>query len=148
VLAVVSTLGLLSAVFGWPAASAVRWLRSSGDADVAVDPRRWRDRPGALGRTVAVGSSLAVFGFLLLALVHLALAPYAVLSAPPLTFTALFALPILGAFGTVAALGFAVRSWREGYWGLFGRVHYTLVAASLVAVCWLLWYWNLLVPPL
>ncbi|QLH77144.1 beta-lactamase family protein [Halosimplex rubrum] len=145
-LTVVSLLGLLSAVFGWPAATAVGWYRSGDDA--AADSRRWTDRPAALARTVAAGAAVAVLAFPVAALVHLAAAPFAVLSAPPLTFAALFALPILGLAGTLAAVGFAVRSWTDGYWGPIGRVHYALVAASLAVACWLLWYWNLLVPPL
>ncbi|QLH81615.1 serine hydrolase domain-containing protein [Halosimplex pelagicum] len=145
VLTVVSLLGLLSAVFGWPAATVVGWYRSGDDA--ASDSRRWTDRP-ALARAVAAGAAVAVLAFPVAALVHLAAAPFAVLSAPPLTFAALFALPILGLAGTLAAVGFAVRSWTDGYWGPIGRVHYALVAASLAVACWLLWYWNLLVPPL
>ncbi|WP_436908882.1 serine hydrolase domain-containing protein [Halosimplex marinum] len=148
VLTVLSLVGLLSAVFGWPAATAVGWFRSRSDADVAVDPRRWRDRPATLARAVAVGAAVAILAFPVAALVHLAVAPYAVLSAPPLTFAALFALPVLGLVGAAATVAFAVRSWTDGYWGRIGRVHYALVAASLAAACWLLWYWNLLVPPL
>ncbi|QPV64262.1 beta-lactamase family protein [Halosimplex litoreum] len=149
-LTVLSILGLLSAVFGWPTAAAIGWFRSGDDTDsgLAADPRRWRDRPAALARAVAAGAAVAVLVFPVAALVHLAAAPFAVLSTPSLTFAALFALPVLGLAGTVAALGFAARAWTDGYWGRFGRVHYALVAASLAVACWLLWYWNLLVPPL
>jgi CubicO group peptidase (beta-lactamase class C family) len=147
-LTVLSLVGLLSAVFGWPTANAVGWLRSRGDGDAALDPRRWTDRPATLARAVAIGAAVAILAFPVAALVHLAAAPFAVLSAPPLTFAALFALPILGLVGTVAAVMFAVRSWTDGYWGTLGRAHYALVAASLAVACWLLWYWNLLVPPL
>ncbi|WP_436929461.1 serine hydrolase domain-containing protein [Halosimplex halobium] len=147
-LTVLSLLGLFSAVFGWPAATAVRWFRSGDDADVAADPRRWRDRPATLARAVAAGAAVAILAFPVAVVVHLVVALYAVLSAPPPTFAALFALPILGLAGTAAAVAFAVRSWTDGYWGPLARVHYALVAASLAVACWLLWYWNLLVPPL
>ncbi|ELZ30230.1 penicillin-binding protein, beta-lactamase class c [Halosimplex carlsbadense 2-9-1] len=147
-LTVLSLVGLLSAVFGWPTATAIGWFRSGDDADAAADTRRWTDRPATLARVVAAGAAVAVLAFPVAALIHLAATPFAVLSAPPPTFVALFALPILGLVGTLAALGFAVRAWTAGYWGRFGRLHYTLVAGSLAVACWLLWFWNLLVPPL
>jgi hypothetical protein len=62
------------------------------------------------------------------------------------TFRALFALPTLGVFATAVAGGLVALAWRET--GVeVGRVHETVVVASLAAVYWLLAYWNLLVPP-
>jgi CubicO group peptidase (beta-lactamase class C family) len=147
-LTVLSILGLLSAVFGWPTATAIGWFRSGDEANAVADSRRWTDRPRTVARAVAAGAAVSVLAFPVVALVHLAAAPFAVLSAPPPTFAALFALPILGLVGTLAALGFATRAWTDGYWSPLARIHYALVAASLAVACWLLWYWNLLVPPL
>ena len=33
---------------------------------------------------------------------------------------------------------------EDHYWGVAGRVHYTLVALAGLVVVWLLYYWNLL----
>jgi hypothetical protein len=38
----------------------------------------------------------------------------------------------------------AVLAWRRGYWGRFGRLHYTLVALSALTFVALLAYYNLI----
>jgi hypothetical protein len=89
----------------------------------------------------------AVIGGVVLMVFHLTTAPYLVISDPPLTFRLLFAGPLLGLAGAVVAVGYAARLWLAGEESRFDRIRYTLVAASLVGVCWQLQYWNLLVPP-
>ena len=37
-----------------------------------------------------------------------------------------------------------IIAWRQGYWRLTGRLHYTLVALAGVAFTGFLYYWNLL----
>jgi len=64
---------------------------------------------------------------------------------------ALFALPLVAAALAVAVAALAVLAWTgrgnaygRPYWGLVGRVHYTLVALAGLAFAWGLSYWNLL----
>jgi hypothetical protein len=45
---------------------------------------------------------------------------------------------------TVLAVGMTVIAWRNHYWGVWGRVHYTLVALALVGFLWFANTWNLL----
>lgn len=52
-------------------------------------------------------------------------------------------LPLLGAVLTVGVLVSAVLVWKRGYWGLFGRLHYSLVALSALVFAALLAYYNL-----
>jgi len=35
-------------------------------------------------------------------------------------------------------------AWKNRYWRLTGRVHYTLVALVGIGFIWFLYYWNLL----
>jgi CubicO group peptidase (beta-lactamase class C family) len=144
--AVVGLLGMLSGVLGWPVAALVRRFRGSAPIDYADRLRAWRDHPALLARVVAGGAGVAVVGFALLVVGHFAVQPLAVLSAPPVTFRVLFALPILGVLATAVAGGLVALAWRETGIAV-GRVHETVVVASLAALYWLLAYWNLLVPP-
>jgi len=146
-LAGITILGMLSMVLGSPAAGFVRWYRGGDDATFLPERSRLRTEPAAQARWVAGGAILAFAAFVVLVLVHLAVAPLAVLSTPPLTFRALFALPILGVLGTLAAVAYAGHALYAGSWSRPGRVHYAVVTASLVGFAWLLWYWNLVLPP-
>jgi CubicO group peptidase (beta-lactamase class C family) len=51
---------------------------------------------------------------------------------------------ILLAALTVVAVLFAVLAWVRRYWGLLGRIHYTLVTLAAVGLIWFLNFWNLL----
>jgi hypothetical protein len=51
---------------------------------------------------------------------------------------------VLAAVLTVGALIYSVLSWKNSYWGIAARVHYTLVTLAAVAFVWFLNYWNLL----
>jgi hypothetical protein len=51
---------------------------------------------------------------------------------------------VLAAALTVGALIYSVLAWKNSYWGIAARVHYTLVTVAAVAFVWFLNYWNLL----
>ena len=53
-------------------------------------------------------------------------------------------LGVLSALLTVGTLVYTVLAWKNRYWGILGRLYYTLVAVAAVAFVWLLNYWNLL----
>ena len=53
-------------------------------------------------------------------------------------------LGVLSALMTVGALIYSVLGWKNSYWGIAARVHYTLVTVAAVAFVWFLNYWNLL----
>ena len=54
------------------------------------------------------------------------------------------ALPVLLAVDTIVLVGFTVRAWQRGWWGWWGRGHYTVVAIAGVVLVSVLAYWNLL----
>jgi hypothetical protein len=53
-------------------------------------------------------------------------------------------LGVVSAVLTVGALIYGVLAWKDGYWGIATRVHYTLVTVAAVAFVWFLNFWNLL----
>ena len=53
-------------------------------------------------------------------------------------------LGVLSAVLTVCALMYSALAWKNKYWGIAARVHYTLVTLAAVAFVWFLNYWNLL----
>jgi CubicO group peptidase (beta-lactamase class C family) len=57
---------------------------------------------------------------------------------------AVLTLPLLSAALTAGVLVCALLAWKRGYWGVFGRLHYSLVALSALTFVILLAYYNLL----
>jgi hypothetical protein len=51
-------------------------------------------------------------------------------------------LPLAIVALALGALAFTVPAWTRRYWGLAGRVHYTLIALAGLAFVWFLYYWN------
>jgi hypothetical protein len=43
-----------------------------------------------------------------------------------------------------AVVCFAVWAWKNRSWSLWGRFHYSVVAASALAFIWFFVHWNLL----
>jgi len=60
------------------------------------------------------------------------------------SLVALLTLPLLGVAGTAGVIAYAGLAWKRGYWGLFGRLHYSLVTLSALTFVALLAYYNLL----
>jgi CubicO group peptidase (beta-lactamase class C family) len=60
------------------------------------------------------------------------------------SWNALFVLPLLAAVLTIALVGFTMLVWKERYWGVLGRVHYSLITLGALAFPPFLSYWNLL----
>jgi CubicO group peptidase (beta-lactamase class C family) len=60
------------------------------------------------------------------------------------SLVAVLTLPLLVTVGTVGVLVYAALSWKRRYWSLFGRLHYSLVALSMLVFIAQLGYYNLL----
>jgi hypothetical protein len=67
-----------------------------------------------------------------------------VLSGTSMIYKIVLGLGVLAAVLTVGALVNSVLAWKNSYWGITARVHYTLVTVAAVAFVWFLNYWNLL----
>jgi CubicO group peptidase (beta-lactamase class C family) len=57
---------------------------------------------------------------------------------------AILTLPLPSAVLAAGVLVYAVLAWERRYWGVFGRLHYSLVALSALTFVALLGYYNLL----
>ncbi len=57
---------------------------------------------------------------------------------------ALFAAALIAAALALGSALFAVLAWKNGYWSIVGRMHYTLVVLALLAFVLWLNNWNLL----
>ena len=53
-------------------------------------------------------------------------------------------LGVLSALLAAGALVYTALAWKNSYWGIAGRLYYTLATVAAVAFIWLLNYWNLL----
>jgi hypothetical protein len=69
------------------------------------------------------------------------LVPY---SGVSMIYKIVLGLGVLAAVLTVGALIYSVLAWKNSYWGIATRVHYTLVTVAALAFVWFLNYWNLL----
>jgi len=56
----------------------------------------------------------------------------------------LMVLPIVVAGVSAAVMICVVLAWKNGYWNVWGRVHFTLVALALAEFLWFVKTWNLL----
>jgi hypothetical protein len=61
-----------------------------------------------------------------------------------LALNLVLALPVLMLLPTVGAMLLAVPAWKERWWSLGGRIHYSLVVLAAFAYLWFLNFWNML----
>jgi CubicO group peptidase (beta-lactamase class C family) len=61
-----------------------------------------------------------------------------------LIYRLVLGLPVLAAVLTVSALVYTVLAWKDSYWGVVGRAHYTLVTLAALAFIWVLNIQNML----
>ena len=122
-------------VLAWPVASLVRRMRRR-----QVHESRLTRLARRLAMMVGILNLLFMAGFAVALMQGLAGA----LPFPPPWFVALLVLPILTTFLSITLLFLAILAWRDRYWSLEGRVHYSLVTLAALAFVWLANYWNLL----
>jgi hypothetical protein len=126
----------LSALIGWPLGAFLRGRRKPGGELASVGPR--------LARWIAALGVLSALVFLVSLIVILLGDTSEYVYGVPLNFRLLLVLPLLAAGSTLLSLGAMVQAWRRRYWGIWGRVHYTVVVVGLVVTLWFLNTWNML----
>jgi CubicO group peptidase (beta-lactamase class C family) len=62
----------------------------------------------------------------------------------PSSLKDLLTITLIAAFLALASSGFVILAWKNSYWSLPARIHYTLVTLALLAFIWWLNNWNLL----
>ncbi len=111
--------------------------------------RRIRRRPATTSptwraaRTLAAGSALAGFAFLMALAAALVVNGGEFLYGVPLSFSLLLAIPIVVLIGTVAAVAFTIKGWRGSRAGVAARSHQITLLTGLATLAWFLWQWHL-----
>jgi CubicO group peptidase (beta-lactamase class C family) len=67
-----------------------------------------------------------------------------IIYSTPASFLAVLTIPLITAILTPACTAFCAWAWKNGYWNLTGRIHYTSVVLALLTFIWWLNNWNLL----
>jgi CubicO group peptidase (beta-lactamase class C family) len=125
---------LFLSVVAWPIGALHNRLKGKKNAGVLLSRQaRW----------VAGGMSALYVLFLIGMVIVLSDTTSIMYGVPPLLRFVLV-LPLLAVVLTIGAMGFTVLAWKNSYWGVAGRVHYTLVTLASLAFIWFLNYWNLL----
>lgn len=131
-LLVTSLLLIISTLTLWPILAFIRRRRDGTNAKGARFARRWAAVTGSIFLVFIVLVALAVGNFTEI--------EYGI--TPLLWFTLI--LGGVAALFTLGAVAHTVRAWRGGYWGVAGRLHYTLLSLTFVALVWQMSHWNLL----
>jgi len=107
--------------------------------------RRKREIPGApwLVRMIAGGMSVLYIIFLIGMFSVVSDYMELIFGIPPF-LKILLILPILSALLTIIALFFAYVGWKNKFWTVCGRLHYTLVVLASLVFLGFLAYWKLL----
>jgi hypothetical protein len=80
--------------------------------------------------------------FFVIAFLGMMVDPEIIYGAPP-ALKPLLLIPIALVVLSMCMAIFAVLAWARRYWGVAGRVHYTLLTLTAFAFLWWLQYWNL-----
>lgn len=133
-------LAVFLSVFIWPVRAIIRKRRKLKEIDTPV-----------LGQTARwIAGSAAVlmllFVFLLSTMMsrtNLVEQFFTIIPVPP-PLILLLVMPVIAAALTLFVIPLNVLAWLKKYWTFRERIHYTLVAAALIAFIWWLDFYNLL----
>jgi CubicO group peptidase (beta-lactamase class C family) len=132
-------LAVFLTVLIWPVRAVIsRREKQEPDGTVFLRAARW----------IAGSASILMllFALLLYAMIHhtpLVERFFTGIAVPP-ALISLLAMPVIAAVLTLCVIPVAAIAWAKKYWTLGGRIHYTFVAAALVAYLWWLNFYNLL----
>jgi hypothetical protein len=109
--------------------------------------RRRPSRGEWLGRSLAAlvaALYLSFVGLLLMVIINTAeQQPYLLLFGLPPQNAPLFVVPWVAGALSLGLAPVAYLAWRDRYWSLAGRIHFTLVTAATLGFFWLLLDWGL-----
>jgi CubicO group peptidase (beta-lactamase class C family) len=122
-------------VLAWPVMYLIRRFRRR----LAQDPRRAR-----VARRLAAVLSILNLVFMVGFAAALIQGLTGALPYPPPWFAALLVIPIFTTVLSTVLLVFAALAWKDRYWSVVGRLHYSLVVMAALVFVWFANYWNLL----
>ena len=62
----------------------------------------------------------------------------------PLYMVIVLAIILAASILVIGPVIFTVFAWVRRYWGVAGRLHYTLITVALLGMVWLMYYWRIL----
>ena len=125
----------LLASIAWPVVYFIRllWKQPSEAA-----------RPAGSARLLAGLVSALSLVFIIGVVLTLHFRAYEFVYGVPPFFIALLCIPLATTIMTGGLFVFTILAWKNAYWSVIGRLHYSLVALAAMAFIWFLDYWNLL----
>ena len=137
------TLGAAVVSLAWLVLTCAGWLLAAGAGCLrGREPRSgW---PASARRVAGFVCGLATafaggFGLFLLTL-----DPHTVGFGPPPMLVAILTLPVCSAVCTLPLPFLAVAAWRQRWWGVWRRLHFTLTTVAAMVFLAVLNYWNFL----
>jgi hypothetical protein len=119
-------------------ASLAAWLWGRGK------PTGVKSQRAVVARRLAGGAAVLNLLFVLGYVALMLLAPDSIALGQVALLGGVLSLPVLAAVLALASLPFLWLAWKDGYWGLPARLHYTATVAGLLVFAWFLNQWNLL----
>ena len=62
----------------------------------------------------------------------------------PALIIILLCIPLVAATLALSLPFFTMLAWKNRYWGVLARMHYTVIMLSAAVFIWFLYVWNLL----
>jgi CubicO group peptidase (beta-lactamase class C family) len=126
----------LSALIGWPLIAFLQRRKQALQDAVPAASHASR-------LVAALGCGLIVVFITVLGLILMGNTSGFAFGVPPGIYF-LMVLPIVATGVAVAVMICVVLAWKNGYWSVWGRLHFTLVALALAEFLWFANTWNLL----
>ena len=115
----------------------VGWLYRRKEFKTMQSPERMAIR-------LSLATAVMNVGFVILLIAIMATYQIEIYETIPTILKVSLILPIVIILTTIGMAYFAVKAWREGYWRLGRRIHYTLVTAAAVFMVVFYNYWNII----
>lgn len=130
---------LFASVFIWP----LMWLKEKRNTENIL-PKKGSQYALWLAGTAVLLQIAFISGLYFLLNYSDAFNAYYTQLQAPLQLILLLTIPVIASVFTVGTLICAIFVWKNKYWDLKNRLHYTLVLAALIIFMWWLNFWNLL----
>lgn len=99
---------------------------------------------GRAARWLAGVGSLLDLLFIAGLVALLSVDPMSIIYGIPSTLIAILAIAMVASILALSSAALTVLAWKDSYWGIAGRFHYTLVVIAMLSFIWWLNNWNLL----
>lgn len=106
-------------------------------------PRK-SEKIGRAARWLAGGACFLDLLFIAALVALLAVDPMSIIYGIPSSLTTILTIAMVASILALSSAALAVLAWKDGYWSIVGRLHYSLVVMALLSFVWWLNNWNLL----